>query len=248
MFYNKNSHCLLCSSTNPIFGKILFLRFRSKCSLPSDSRIFKSTISPEQIDETASFLACWCKITKIKCWLKVFWLSIVKNGYGQSGLWTLKLTISQGWTDWYKFMQVKKWLKILGVGMVKNGYGQSCDVTLKLIVSGEWTDRINWVFACWYTFSKTKSWSKKYWVGIVKNGCGQSGHGTLKLILSQKWADPVDCFFLHAGTNSGKLKVDSMIFGWAWSKIAVAFLLYQKNEFINWADFLNAASDAIVFG
>ena len=22
----------------------------------------------------------------------------------------------------------------------------------------------------------------------------------------------------HAGTNSGKLKVDSMIFGWAWSK------------------------------
>ena len=51
--------------------------------------------------------------------------------------------------------------------------------------------------------------------------------------------------FLHVGTNSGKLKVDSMIFfffwaGWAWSKIAMAFkfmrplnLLYLKNECMN---------------
>ena len=29
--------------------------------------------------------------------------------------------------------------------------------------------------------------------------------------------------FLLAGTNSGKLKVDSIIFGWAWSKMAMAF-------------------------
>ena len=47
-----------------------------------------------------------------------------------------------------------------------------------------------------------------------------------------------------------------MIFGWAWSNIAVAFvileslkLLYFKYEFMNWTDFLNADSDAvIVFG
>ena len=31
-----------------------------------DSRIFKSVISLEQIDETASFFACWYKFTKIK--------------------------------------------------------------------------------------------------------------------------------------------------------------------------------------
>ena len=29
--------------------------------------------------------------------------------------------------------------------------------------------------------------------------------------------------FLHAGTNSGKLKVDSLIFGWPCSKMAVVF-------------------------
>ena len=49
---------------------------------------------------------------------------------------------------------------------------------------------------------------------MVKNGCGQSGHGNLKLTVSD---------FLHAGTNSGKLKADSVIFGWALSKITMAF-------------------------
>ena len=44
---------------------------------------------------------------------------------------------------------------------------------------------------------------------MVKNGCGQSGHGAKKSF--------------HAGTNSGKLTVDSFIFGWAWSEIAMAF-------------------------
>ena len=51
---------------------------------------------------------------------------------------------------------------------------------------------------------------------MVKNGCDQSGHGT------QKWTDGIKSFF-HAGTNSGKLKVDLTIFGWAWLKIAIAF-------------------------
>ena len=49
---------------------------------------------------------------------------------------------------------------------------------------------------------------------MVKNGCDQSGHG------AQKWTDGIKSF-LHAGTNSGKLKVDSIIFGW--SKMAMAF-------------------------
>ena len=47
-------------------------------------------------------------------------------------------------------------------------------------------------------------------VGMVRNMCGQSCDGTLELTLSQKWTD-------------GKLKVDSMIFGWVWSKMVVAF-------------------------
>ena len=56
---------------------------------------------------------------------------------------------------------------------------------------------------------------------MVKNGCGLSGHETLKLTVSQnksiEWTG-----FLHAGANSEKSKVISMIFGWAWSKISVA--------------------------
>ena len=45
-------------------------------------------------------------------------------------------------------------------------------------------------------------------VGMVKNGCGHSGHKTRKLAVSS-----ILFFFLLAGTNSGKQKVDSMIFG-----------------------------------
>ena len=66
----------------------------------------------KQIDEAASFFACWYKLIKIKIRSNYFWLGMVKNGYGQSSLWTLKLTVSQEWTDginwffacWYKFM------------------------------------------------------------------------------------------------------------------------------------------------
>ena len=74
-------------------------------------------------------------------------------------------------------------------------------------------DGINGFFVCWYRFTKIKSWSKIYRVGWSKNGCGQSGHGTLKSAVSSILS------FLHAGTNSGKLKVDSVIFAcqkWHW--------------------------------
>ena len=63
---------------------------------------------------------------------------------------------------------------------------------------------------------------QKFWVGIVKNDCGQSGHRTLKLTVSQKWADGINGFFA-CWYKLGKLKVDSMIFGWAWSKMVIAF-------------------------
>ena len=81
-------------------------------------------------------------------------------------------------------------------------------------------------------------------MGKVKNGCGKSG------IKTQKWIDGIKSFFFH---GDRKAKVGSTIFAWAWSKMAMAFqftrpwyLLYLKNEFLNWADFLNA--DAIIFG
>ena len=58
--------------------------------------------------------------------MKIFIICCVQAqiiGYGQSGLWTLKLTVSQecingvNWffACWYNFMQIKSWLKILGL-------------------------------------------------------------------------------------------------------------------------------------
>ena len=136
-------------------------------------RIFKSTISPEQIDETASFFECCNKFTRTKSWSKFIWLGIIKNG---CNLWTLKLTVSQEWADgidwffacWYKFTQITMWSKIFNVSMVKNGCGQTGDQTLKVILSEEWTDGINWFFTHWYRFTKLKldqnifgcTWSK----------------------------------------------------------------------------------------
>ena len=63
---------------------------------------------------------------------------MVENGYSQSGHRTLKLTVSQEWTDGIK----DDW-KFFGVGMVKNGWSQSGDGSLKLTVSQEWIDWFN---------------------------------------------------------------------------------------------------------
>ena len=57
---------------------------------------------------------------------------------------------------------------------------------------------------------------------MVKIGCGQSVHRTLKLAVSQectRWSKQI----FNAGGNSGKLKVVSMIFGWAWSNMGMTF-------------------------
>ena len=112
------------------------------------------------------FFACQCKFTKIKSWLRIFWLVMVKNRCGQFSLWTLKLNLSEDWTDgincffvgWYRFTKIKNWSNVFWVGMVKNDCGQSGHGTQKLTVSQKWADAINWFFACWYIFRKTKSW------------------------------------------------------------------------------------------
>ena len=62
---------------------------------------------------------------------------------------------------------------------------------------------------------------------MVKNCCGQSGHGTLKLTVSEEWKiEWTD--FLHAGANSGKFKVISLIFEWIWSKMDMVVYLVQE--------------------
>ena len=91
---------LLCSAHSHIWEKPCSCYISQNALSQSDcSRIFKSIIFAEQIDETASFLACWYKFTKCISWSKLFWLVVVKNACGQSGLSTVKLTVCQTWTD-----------------------------------------------------------------------------------------------------------------------------------------------------
>ena len=108
--------------------------------------------------KTVSFLACWYKFTKIKGWLKTFCLDMVKNWYGQSGPWTLKLTVSQEWIDgmnwvfawWCKFMKAKSYFTDYWVTMVKNGHGHLVHETLN---SAECLYEMGWFFACWLWFN-----------------------------------------------------------------------------------------------
>ena len=62
------------------------------------------------------------------------------------------------------------------------------------------------------------AWSKLFWQSMVRNECGQSGYGALKG--TSIWNK---LLFLRTGTNSDKLKIDSMIFEWAWSKMVKLF-------------------------
>ena len=102
------------------------------------------------------------------------------------------------------------------------GCGQFGDGTLKLTVFEEWIDGKNWYLASCCRFRKTKSWSNLSWVCMIKSECGKPGHGPLTLTVSQKWMDGINWFF-HAGTNSGKQNIESIIFGWLQWKMTIVF-------------------------
>ena len=76
---------------------------------------------------------------------------MVTNGCDQSVHRTLKLTVSQKWTDginkffacWYKFRKAKSWFNDFWMGMVKNGHGPLVHETLKSAVSMIWADFLN---------------------------------------------------------------------------------------------------------
>ena len=67
---------------------------------------------------------------KLKADQKFFGWAFVKNGWGQSGHRTLKLTVSQKWADGikgffsfrYEFRKAKSWFNDFCVGVVKNGH------------------------------------------------------------------------------------------------------------------------------
>ena len=70
-----------CVSAQMLYlGRILLLTCRSKYSCHSNCRIFKSTISPEQMDETTLFFTSWYNFTQIRRWLNIFGVNMVKMG------------------------------------------------------------------------------------------------------------------------------------------------------------------------
>ena len=99
-----------------------------------------------------------------------------------------------------------------------------------------------------------KRWLKILGVGMIKNGCGQSCDGTLKLMVSEECTDGINWFFLCWY----KFRQAKSSFNDSWVgvvKNGSGILLHETlksavslNEFLNLADFLNADSDAIIFG
>ena len=94
MFYDKSLYYLLCSCLYAIFRKNLVLVIWAKMLL---ARIFNLTISGEVNDEIFWFLACWHKFMKIKSWVKIFWMVVIKNVCDASGQGKQKLALSQKW-------------------------------------------------------------------------------------------------------------------------------------------------------
>ena len=127
------------------------------------------------------FLACWHKFMQIKSRLKILGVGLIKNGCGQSCDGTLKLTLSEEWTNWVNWFFAcwyKSWSKIYWVGMVKNVCGQSGHSKIDCISKlNRWN---NLIFACWYKFRKAESWFSHFLVGLVKNGSGFLVHEILK--------------------------------------------------------------------
>ena len=104
--------------------------------------------------ELTDFLHAGTNSHKLKGdWNLLGW-NIVKNGCGQSSDGTLKLSVSEEWTDginwffacWYKFRKAKSYFNDSGVGMVKNCYGLLVHETLKSAVSEEWMYELSWFF------------------------------------------------------------------------------------------------------
>ena len=125
-----------------------------------DRQIFKSGISPYKIDKTAS-----------------------KNGFGQSGFWTWKLTVSQEWTDRIKlfFHAGTNSCKLKDYWTFWGWAWSESDCIWRM---NRWNKLIVCILIQIYKNQKLiKNILRGH--GMVKNGYGQSSHSTLKLHLME---------------------------------------------------------------
>ena len=83
----------------PYLGKILFLRYRPKCSQPIRLQDFLINYFSRTNWSNSLIFCILIQIHKIEKLIENFLSGMVKNGCGQSGCGTLKLTVFQEWTD-----------------------------------------------------------------------------------------------------------------------------------------------------
>ena len=138
-------------------------------------------IFKKDLTEVTGFFACWYNFTQkwVWSWSK---MSMVKNGYGQSGDGTQKLTVFEEWTDgidkliFCMLCDHKNWSKAdqknFGCEWSKMGVASQV-IGLKM---NRWNKII---FACWYEFMKAKSWFNYFGAGVVKNNNSLLVHETL---------------------------------------------------------------------
>ena len=86
----------------------------------SECTIFTSTMSPDQNDEKSwFFFTCLYKFMKIKSWLEIFLMRIIKSGWCLSDLET-KIGCSQEWVDWEWSDFFACWYKFKNTGTFNN--------------------------------------------------------------------------------------------------------------------------------
>ena len=83
----------------PYLGKILFLRYRPKCSQPIRLQDFLINYFSRTNWSNSLIFCILIQIHKIEKLIENFLSGMVKNGCGQSGYGILKLTVFQEWTD-----------------------------------------------------------------------------------------------------------------------------------------------------
>ena len=209
----KKVHIICCIlAPIPYLGKIWFLRYWLKC--------FWSIRLQDFVIDYISKTKWWkslmfCMLIQINRNLKLIkniGVGVVKNGCGHSSLRTLKLPVSQKWSNginWFlvclqKFRKAKNYFNNFWMLVIKNGHGLVDLEFLKYAVSQEWIYELGWFFARWYKFKKAKSYFNNYWVGILKNGRYLKDQGTLVPGVSHKWLDELSRlieWFLHADSD-----------------------------------------------
>ena len=140
-------HIICCVPAQiPYLGKLLFLRYRPKCSQPIRLQDFLINCIPRSNQWNSLTFCMLIQIShKLKVDQKIFWVGVVRNGCDQFVHGTQSQKLIDGtnlfFACWCKFGKAKSCFTDFWVGLVKNGHGHLVHETLK---STEWVYQLSW--------------------------------------------------------------------------------------------------------